>query len=161
VARVHGVCAAYYGRYGYLVLFAILLPAAPVLALANNLVEFRTDALKTVYAQRRTKAEPADDIGPWAPALKSLSFAGIFCNLALLAITSDFFDELAVEMEGFKNIGARLAAILVAEHVLIFLKLFVDFVVPDIPSKIRVRIARDEHNAEARVAAEEMAAAPH
>jgi len=145
-------------QYGYLVLFGILLPAAPVLAFANNLVEFRSDALRTIYAQRRTKAEPADDIGPWKTALKVLSYAGIFCNLALLGVTSDFFDELAVEVHSFEHVGARLAAILIAEHLLIFLKLLVDFVVPDIPSKIRVRMAREEHHAEARVAAEEMAA---
>jgi len=34
------------------------------------------------------------------------------------------------------------------------MKLVVDFVVPDVPSKIRVKLARDEHIAEARVAAE-------
>ena len=36
------------------------------------------------------------------------------------------------------------------------LKLFVDFVVPDVPSKMRVQLARDEHMTEMRVR-EEMA----
>ena len=145
-------------QYGYVVLFAVILPAAPFLALVNNIIEFRSDAFKTIYAQRRTRAEPADDIGPWAIALKMLSYAGLFCNLALLMITTDFFDELAAVMPAFETLGARLVVILGVEHLLIFIKLFVDFVVPDVPSKIKVRLAKDEHLAEAKLSAEMLAA---
>ena len=141
-------------QYGYLVIFSILLPAAPVLALFNNIIEIRTDAFKTIYAQRRTRAEPADDIGPWGPALRSLSFVGLFANLGILAVTTDFFDELASIMPTFNQLGTKLAAILVAEHLLLGLKLFIDWIVPDVPAKIRVKLARDEHNAEQRVAKE-------
>ncbi len=49
---------------------------------------------------------------------------------------------------------AQLAALLLAEHALLGLKLLIDYVVPDVPSRIRVRLARDEHQAEQRVAAE-------
>ena len=146
-------------QYGYLVLFSMLLPAAPVLAFVNNIIEIRSDALKTIYAQRRTRAEPADDIGAWAVALKCLSFVGIFSNLAVLFLTSDFFDELAFYEPAYRSIGTRLGAVLIIEHALIAIKLFVDFVVPDVPAKVRVRLAREEHNAEMRVASEMQVAA--
>ena len=67
--------------------FSILLPAAPVLALLNNLVEFRSDAVNTIYSSRRTAAESVEDIGPWALALRMLSFGGILVNLGLLGAT--------------------------------------------------------------------------
>ena len=35
-------------QYGYIVMFSIALPVAPALALANNLVEVRSDALKMI-----------------------------------------------------------------------------------------------------------------
>jgi len=143
-------------QYGYVVLFSLVLPAAPLLAFLNNFVEIRSDAFKTVYAQRRTRAEAADDIGPWALALKLLSYAGLLSNLGMLTMTTEFFDELTADFPVFYALGPRLAFVMVAEHLLLALKLFVDFIVPDVPSKIRVRLARDEHIAETRVN-EEMA----
>ena len=60
---------------------------APLLALCNNLVEVRSDALKMIYITRRV---PADDsatgIGPWQTALKLLSYAGIVVNLLYLGL---------------------------------------------------------------------------
>ena len=139
-------------QYGYLVLFSMILPAAPVLALLNNVIEIRSDAFKTIYAQRRTRAEPADDIGPWARALKALAFAGLFCNLTLLLVTTDFFDEMAAVMPTFVHLGPRLLVVLAAEHALLLIKILIDFLVPDVPAKIRVRLAKEEHLAEGRVA---------
>jgi hypothetical protein len=122
-----------------------------VLALANNLIEVRTDALKTIYASRRTRAEAASDIGPWARALRALSFMGLACNLALLAVTSDFFDQLALYAPWFETWGARLGTAILAEHILVGLKLLIDFVVPDVPSKVRVRLHREEFVTDALV----------
>ena len=141
-------------QYGYLVFFSILLPAAPVLALANNLIEVRTDALKTIYASRRTRAEAASDIGPWSAALRVLSFLGLACNLALLAVTSDFFDQLAVYAPWFETTGARLGTVIFAEHILLGLKLLIDFVVPDVPTKVKVRLEREEFVCDAQVASQ-------
>ena len=84
---------------------------------------------------------------------------GIFSNLAVLFLTSDFFDELAFYEPAYRSIGTRLGAVLIIEHALIAIKLFVDFVVPDVPAKVRVRLAREEHNAEMRVASEMQVAA--
>ena len=131
-------------QYGYLVLFSILLPAAPVLALVNNLVEVRSDAMKTIYASRRTRAEPAIDIGPWARALKSLSILGLAFNLGLLAITSDFFEQLARAIPAYESVSVRLGTCIFAEHVLLGLKLLIDFVVPDVPAAVKVRLHREE-----------------
>lgn len=147
-------------QYGYIVCFSVLLPAAPVLALANNLVEIRTDALKTVYASRRTRAEAASDIGPWAGALKAVSFVGLACNLALLGLTSDFFDQLSRVAPWFEATGARLGTIIMAEHVLLGLKLLIDFIVPDVPSKVSVKVAREEFITDVEVGARAALASP-
>ena len=75
-------------------MFSIALPLAPLLALANNLIEVRTDALKLLFVARRIPAEGACNIGPWRHAIKFISFAAIVVNLGYLVVTTDFFEQV-------------------------------------------------------------------
>jgi hypothetical protein len=52
-------------QYGYLTLFAACLPVAPILALANNAIEMKTDAIKYVKGMQRPNYRGAQDIGVW------------------------------------------------------------------------------------------------
>jgi hypothetical protein len=49
-------------------LFAAALPMASLMALANNLIELRTDAWKMLTQHRRPVAQASDDIGAWHQA---------------------------------------------------------------------------------------------
>ena len=135
-------------QYGYVVMFSIALPVAPLLALANNLVELRTDAFKILYAARRIRACAARNIGPWRHALKVISFAAISINLGYLWVTEDVFHELQWRLPTFATESHRIGAIVVAEHVLLALKVLIDFWVPDVPDFVKIRLARDEYVAE-------------
>ena len=131
-------------QYGYLVMFSVALPLAPLLALVNNLIEFRSDALKLVYIARRIPTSRAMGIGPWAGALRALSYLGLACNLSYLALTTDFFSRLAVRWPDFERTWVRISTIVIAEHLLLLVKLTVDFLLPDVPDRIRARLARTE-----------------
>ena len=52
-------------QYGYLTLFAACLPVAPILALVNNVIEIKTDAIKYVKNMQRPNYRGAQDIGVW------------------------------------------------------------------------------------------------
>ena len=75
-------------------MFAVALPVAPLLALANNLLEFRSDALKMIYVARRIPSAPATGIGTWAGAIRVLSYLGLATNCGCLALTPDFVSSL-------------------------------------------------------------------
>ena len=70
-------------------LFAAALPMAALMALANNLVELRTDAWKILTQHRRPVAQASDDIGAWHQVLGAArSFSDLNLALALaLALT--------------------------------------------------------------------------
>ena len=132
-------------QYGYVTCFAIAAPIAPVLALANNLVEIRTDFFKMIALTRRTQAEDTVvGIGPWERALKALSFVAVLVNLGFLGLTSGFFERLSHYEPAFRSTWPRIVALIVAEHALLALKMFVDWVVPDVPDAVRIEVERDE-----------------
>ena len=112
----------------------------------------RSDALKMIYAARRMKAEPATDIGAWKGALRALSLAGIFCNLAYLGLTTNFFEQLSGRVPEFRQTWVQVLAVFALEHLLIVLKLLIDFLVPDIPDNVKVKQAREAYVAKHTVA---------
>ena len=54
----------------------------------------------------------------------------------------------------FETTGARLGTVIFAEHILLGLKLLIDFVVPDVPTKVKVRLEREEFVCDAQVASQ-------
>ena len=50
-------------QFGYVALFAAALPMASLMALANNLIELRTDAWKMLTQHRRPVAQASDEVG--------------------------------------------------------------------------------------------------
>ena len=62
-------------QYGFLTLFAAAFPLAPLMAVANNMIEIRTDAFKLLTATQRPNYQGANGIGSWHAVLEVL---GIF-----------------------------------------------------------------------------------
>jgi len=140
-------------QYGYLALFSPAYPLAPLLALINNIVEIRVDAMKLCHAFRRPKWEPCEDIGSWMSVLSSIGFAAVMVNSTMVAFVGSKHsvlgdrglpdtthdDEealLAEEMGGFKariqNSNLWLYAVGI-EHAMLLLRIMVITVFPDEP----------------------------
>ncbi|KAH9072296.1 DUF590-domain-containing protein [Lactarius deliciosus] len=71
-------------QFGYVALWSTIWPLAPVMALLNNVVEFRSDAFKLVTHFRRPLPRRTDTIGPWLDCLSFLSWLSALTNSALV-----------------------------------------------------------------------------
>lgn len=56
-------------QFGYVTVWSIVWPLAPVFALINNYVELRTDALKICKHVRRPIGDRVETIGSWLSTL--------------------------------------------------------------------------------------------
>jgi len=56
-------------QFGYVTVWSIVWPLAPVFALINNYVELRTDALKVCKHVRRPIGDRVETIGSWLSTL--------------------------------------------------------------------------------------------
>jgi len=76
-------------QFGYLALFSVVWPLAPVSFLVNNWVELRSDAVKICIDMRRPTPSRAESIGPWLNALAFLSWLGSITMAALVHMFSN------------------------------------------------------------------------
>ena len=58
-------------------MFVAAFPLAPFVALLNNMVEIRLDAVNFIHNFRRPAAERAEDIGAWYGILATLTMVSI------------------------------------------------------------------------------------
>ncbi|CAM9560241.1 unnamed protein product, partial [Laminaria digitata] len=73
-------------QFGYITLFVVAFPLAPFLALANNYVEFRSDAFKLLTQMRRPVPRGCEDIGSWQGVFTAISCIAVVTNSALVRI---------------------------------------------------------------------------
>ncbi|MGH0173001.1 UNVERIFIED_CONTAM: hypothetical protein FKN15_077551 [Acipenser sinensis] len=71
-----------------------LLPWAPLLALINNLIEIRLDAIKMVSLERRMFCKKTNDIGIWLQVLHVIGVLAVIANGLVIGVTSDFIPRL-------------------------------------------------------------------
>lgn len=72
-------------QFGYITLFVVAFPLAPLLALANNYVEFRSDAFKLLTQMQRPVPRGAEDIGAWQGVFTTISCIAVVTNSALVS----------------------------------------------------------------------------
>jgi anoctamin-10 len=71
-------------QFGYVTVWSIVWPLAPIFAFINNYIELRTDALKICKHVRRPIGDRVESIGSWLETLVSLPSA----SLLILTFTS-------------------------------------------------------------------------
>jgi len=129
-------------QFGFVTLFAAGFPAAAMLALVNNLIEIRSDAIKLLVATKRPPIAGAQDIGTWYEVLEAMSTMSVITNTLILCVTSTTLDEFFAGQD-----NATLKKVLVAlvvEHAVFILKWAIAKFVPDVPESVRVKLARAE-----------------
>lgn len=75
-------------QFGYLTLFAVAFPAAPVAALFNNLIEARTDLVKLFKGMSRPHPRESATIGTWLQIIEAMSYIATVFNCAIIVFTS-------------------------------------------------------------------------
>jgi len=138
-------------QYGYITMFAASFPLAPFLAVLNNVVEIRTDALKLLTAHSRPEYKGAQGIGAWYGILEFLGIASVMTNCLLIGFSLDSVADIfggVPDTPMAKRISQApfytFAVIVVLEHCLFFAKFFVSFAIPDMPGWIAKDLAKQE-----------------
>jgi hypothetical protein len=136
-------------QYGYITMFACAFPLAPLLAVLNNVVEIRTDALKLVSAHSRPKYRGAQNIGTWFAILELLGVFAVITNCLLIGFSLSSIADLfgtrdAAGRYDFAVAFRTFAAIVVMEHILFAIKYLVSYAIPDVPGWIKKEVAKRE-----------------
>ncbi|CAM4735294.1 unnamed protein product [Leuciscus chuanchicus] len=81
-------------QFSFTTIFVAAFPLAPLLALLNNIIEIRLDAIKMVSLERRLVPTKANDIGVWTEVLEAISVLAVIANGLVIGISSDFIPRL-------------------------------------------------------------------
>lgn len=127
-------------QMGYVVLFSAAFPLAGLCALANNILEIRSDAFKLAHVHQRPFGQRVANIGTWQNALSLLSLAAVIVNCALIGLSG----QVSRLWPGLTSTQTVLL-IVALEHVMLGLRSALTWLLPELPSWLAAEIARAEH----------------
>lgn len=81
-------------QYGFITIFVVAFPLAPLFALINNIFEMRLDAKKFIKYYRRPVPCRVKNIGVWYPILNVIGKLAVVSNAFILAFSSNFIPRL-------------------------------------------------------------------
>ncbi|XP_047437634.1 anoctamin-9-like [Mugil cephalus] len=81
-------------QFSFTTIFVAAFPLAPLLALFNNILEIRLDAIKMVDLERRMVPRKTNDIGVWTKVLEAIGVLAVIANGLVIGVTSDFIPRL-------------------------------------------------------------------
>lgn len=108
--------------FGYMTLFVAAVPFAPLLAFFSSFFELRIDGVKMLSEFSRPMPTGREDIGMWHEVFKSISYAGVFTNAAIVFYTGKYFPDLTG--------SARLAWAAVSCVIIFALRALVSNIIP-------------------------------
>ena len=114
--------------YGYVILFGACFPFTSILFLLLIVIEVRVDAWKLCTLTQRPFPEASNSIGVWITILEIMSVIGAMTNIAIIIFTTNTFD--------IEETGDRWIMFMILEHILLFVKVSISLLVPDVPYKV-------------------------
>ncbi|TDG40819.1 hypothetical protein AWZ03_012750 [Drosophila navojoa] len=81
-------------QYGFITLFSLAFPLAPLLALINNVIEVRLDAIKMLRFIRRPVGMRARNIGVWQNIMAVVTHISVASSAMIIAFSSNFIPKL-------------------------------------------------------------------
>ena len=121
-------------EYGWMVLFPPAFPAAGLVAILSNYLQYKTERESILKFAKRAVPMSAFDIGNWLYYFEGIQVLGIANGACLIIFTSE-------KLTYFGNDGERtwselILAILMIENILIIFKTLLAAAIPDNPSWI-------------------------
>uniref|UniRef100_A0A3Q3WWU1 Anoctamin n=1 Tax=Mola mola TaxID=94237 RepID=A0A3Q3WWU1_MOLML len=80
-------------QFSFTTIFVAAFPLAPLLALINNVIEIRLDAIKMVTLERRLVPKKTNDI-VWTGVLEAIGVLAVIANGLVIGVSSDFIPRL-------------------------------------------------------------------
>ncbi|XP_061577650.1 anoctamin-9 [Cololabis saira] len=84
-------------QFSFTTIFVAAFPLAPLLALINNIIEIRLDAIKMVTLERRMVPKKTNDIGVWIDILEAIGVLAVIANGLVIGVSSDFIPRLVYQ----------------------------------------------------------------
>ncbi|XP_017853044.1 anoctamin-1 [Drosophila busckii] len=81
-------------QYGFITLFSLAFPLAPLLALINNVMEVRLDAIKMLRFLRRPVGMRAHDIGVWHNIMIVVTRIAVASSAMIIAFSTNLIPKL-------------------------------------------------------------------
>jgi len=124
-------------QFGYVTLFVVAFPLAPLLAFISNYVEIRTDGNKILFFYQRPVPTGVEDIGTWQSILTLTSLASVVTNSALVAFTMSTLDGV--------DLYTRLWLFIVFQYFVFAMMGLFGYLVPDVPEEVEIQLGRQAH----------------
>ena len=124
-------------QLGYVVLFAVAFPGAPLCAFLTNYASIRVDGKKYMKLMRRAVPIGAQDIGTWYTIIEIMSILAIVTNSAIVCFKMDKFgdfDEITLAKKEFY--------FMLFTYFLCMIFLFFKMAIPDVPQKVTIQLQR-------------------
>ncbi|XP_070139014.1 anoctamin-6 isoform X2 [Drosophila bipectinata] len=81
-------------QFGFITLFSLAFPLAPLLALLNNVIEVRLDAIKMLRFVRRPVGMRARDIGVWHSIMTVVTRIAVASSAMIIAFSSNLIPKI-------------------------------------------------------------------
>ncbi|XP_052821774.1 anoctamin-8 isoform X3 [Octopus bimaculoides] len=124
-------------QFGYVTLFSSAFPLAAICALLNNVIEIRSDAFKLCMTCQRPFGQQVENIGTWADALMLMGILAVIVNCALIGV----FGHMTRIVPGLGS-TSYLFLIIVLEHIILGVKMWIAYAIPDIPQWVATEMSR-------------------
>jgi len=127
-------------QFGYVTLFVVCFPLAPLLALVTCWIEIRTDSYKLIEVFRRPTPAGAQSIGPWESVFVNMSRLSVVSNAAILCYTSDYLKDT------YDLTSVQSQQVFIAYVALMLILLWIiDVAIPDVPTAVQIQYNRQTY----------------
>jgi hypothetical protein len=112
-------------QFGFITMFAVAFPLAPLFALVNNFLEGGVDLLKLRSGRRYGMQINRNRIGPWQHCFEFISFFSVITNIFLLCYCSKYMESYILSHFKYsvENLGlSKVIIMVVIEHVILGFK---------------------------------------
>lgn len=131
-------------QFSILILFSTIFPLAPLVALANNFFEIRSDAYKYLFLYQRYPPSQAQDIGSWFNILRFLSILSISTNSVIVAFLSKSFEETYLTYFDRSSWLIVRLLVVISWHIIVHMLNFgLCYLIPDIPKLVQIARTRE------------------
>ncbi|CAN0242461.1 unnamed protein product [Ascophyllum nodosum] len=125
-------------QFGYVSMFAVVFPLAPLFAILNNVWEFKLDQ-KQLVKSRRPHSHAESTIGAWQLCLEIVAIVGCLTNLVLAVFICEHVSLYTPEglSSHFGSLEAKFLLVVGVEHLLFVGKAVASGVIDKVPRVVR------------------------
>lgn len=133
-------------QFGYISMFGWCWPLASVCCLLNNVIEIRTDFFKLIVSHRPPPRH-SGGIGIYQGLMEFLSMGAVVANFASLGVYLFYLHEGQLfDLNAVSN-AFLIVILLVGEHAMVFLKIMVEILIPDVPEWVTESLEKERYEA--------------